>query len=255
MVTPTLMLSGAILSLIAVLFATVGWVVSRRAVSPEQRLPATAFAVWWFGYAAYTLEAATRNILSSFGIDDAALHVSVTYLGLFLLSIGLAGLMYYLIYVYTGSNRILVPLAAFYASFYFMALYAYSSRNPITVEAGTWSTQVVFEFPENPLLNNMILAALLVPLGVGALLYSLLYFKVESALQKKRILIVGGAFLFWFGVHAFGRLTPLGDILIWPLLNRMIALISALVILYAFLLLKDSAGPKRTIPSPRTHTP
>lgn len=255
MVTPTLMLSGAILFLIAALFASVGWVVSRRAVSPEQQLPATAFAVWWFGYAAYTLETATRNILTSIGIEDVALHISVTYLGLFLLSIGLAGLMYYLIYVYTGSNRILVPLAAFYASFYFLALYAYSSRNPVAVEAGTWSTQVVFEFPENPLLNIVIITALLVPLGVGALLYSLLYFRVESALQKKRILIVGGAFLFWFVVHAFGRLSPLGDMLFWPLLNRMIALISALVILYAFLQLKDPAGPKRTDAPPTTHTP
>lgn len=239
MTSLTLFFSGATVLAIAALFATVGFVILKRNASPETRVPLTAFALWWFGYAAYTMEAGTRTLLSAFGVDDVALHISLIYIGLFLLCVGLVGLMVYLIYVYTGSRQIIVPLGAFYASFYMLALYAYGSRNPVDVAASAWTTWVVFEHPENPHLTAIILVSLLVPLGIGAVLYSLLYFKVKSGLQKKRILLVGGAFLAWFILRALGDVTSVGDSMIWAPAIRIVALLSALVVLYAFLGLKE----------------
>lgn len=51
----------------------------------------------------------------AFGVERVELLLVVEYMQAFSLCIGLWGLMYYLAYILTGSDRFIAPLAIFYS--------------------------------------------------------------------------------------------------------------------------------------------
>lgn len=241
MADTTLMLAGATILAVAVLYFFVGRAVLDPGAPRPERMARNAFALWWFGLAARTTREAVGNLLVVAGIDDVAFHTSLEYLGFVFLFVALAGLMYYLLYLYTGRPWVIYPISVFYGLFLFIAFYLTNLRNAVGLEIDEWSVGLDYASPASPLFLNLLLGALLVPLVIGVVLYLLLYTKVSAPIQKRRIQLVAGALLFWFGSVSIAVVMNLNDHDYWGFVSRVIALIAAVVILYAYTGLEKKA--------------
>lgn len=234
MADTTLLLAGVTILAVAVLYFFVGRAVLDPTTQRPERWARNAFGLWWFALAARTGREAAGDLLVVAGFEDVALHASLEYLGHVFLFVGLTGLMYYLLYLYTGRAWVLYPIAVFYGVFLFLGFYVTNLRNPVGLEVGTWSVELEHAASVSPLLINLLLGALLVPLVVAVFLYLLLLAVIDAPAQKARIKWVGGALLFWFGSVGLAVSTSLDEHSYWGLARRIIAGLAAVAILYAF---------------------
>src|SRR5688500_8466223 len=121
MIQPTLLFGAALSILSASIYFYVGRVLSRRHVaSPDARLAWKLFVAWWYALATSTLIGAVLSLLGAFSIAGLPLFITFTQVNLLALCIGLCGLMYYLLYLFTGSRRLLLPLTLFYIAYYIL---------------------------------------------------------------------------------------------------------------------------------------
>lgn len=244
MVSVTLVTSSILVLGVSLFYFIVGRAVLDPTAPRPERLARNAFGLWWFALAAYTVEGAMDNLLAASGIRDISMYASLEYMGLTFLFVGLAGLMYYLLYLYTGRSWIIYPISLFYGLFLLIGFYVRTLRGTAGLDVGAWEVELIPVHEVSPLLISLLQGALILPLIVGVLLYFLLYFMVETRLQKQRILLVGGALLFWFGTTGIAAAVDLTDAALWGLVSRVIALIAASVILYAFTLLERKHRPQ-----------
>lgn len=239
----TLLLAGVTVLAVAVLYFFVGRAVLDPASPRPERWARNAFGLWWFALAARTVREGAGNLLVVIGIEDVALHTSLEYLSLVFLFVGLTGLMYYLLYLYTGRSWVLYPIAVFYGVFLFLGFYVRNLQNPVGLEIGTWSVELDYGAAVSPLLINLLRGALIIPLVIAVLLYFLLHVVIDAPLQKARIRWVGGALLFWFASVGIAIATNLNELVYWGFVSRVIAGIAAVAILYAFTGLEKQYSP------------
>lgn len=255
MVSTTLVLSSFLVLGVSILYFIVGRAVLDPTAPRPERVARSAFGLWWFCLAASTAKGAIQKVLATSAIHDIAIYASLEYIGLAFLFVGLAGLMYYLLYLYTGRTWVIYPISIFYGLFLLVGFYVVTLQNAVGLEVGTWSVGLEYAHEVDALLINLLLGALILPLIGGVLLYFLLYFMVDAPVQKKRILLVGGALLFWFGTSGIAIAANLSDLALWGLVSRVIAFIAALIILYAFTLLEKRHKGQADIDEAPTDTP
>ncbi len=239
----TLLLAGVTVLAVAMLYFFVGRAVLDPEASRAERWARNAFGLWWFALAARTVREGAGNLLVVMGIEDVALHTSLEYLSLVFLFVGLTGLMYYLLYLYIGRTWVLYPIAAFYGVFLFLGFYVTNLRNPTGLDVGTWSVELEHASAVSPLLLDILLGALLVPLVIAVFLYLLLHAVVAAPVQKARIRWVGGALLFWFASVGIAVATNLNELVYWGFISRVVAGIAAVAILYSFTGLEKQYSP------------
>ncbi|HSL44767.1 MAG TPA: hypothetical protein VK897_15130 [Anaerolineales bacterium] len=235
MIQPTL-LFGATLSLLSVIiYYYVGRVLSRRRVaSPDARLAWTLFVVWWYALASSTLVGAMLSVLGAFNLAGLPLFITLTQVNLLAICIALYGLMYYLIYLFTGSRRLLVPLTLFYIGYYILVIYYVQSRIPVGVSVGRWSATLQYEQPASGPLFLIALLLLIFPQVIGSLAYFTLYFRVKTPTQKYRILLVSWSIIVWFMSSFLASISGLSQQDWWQITSRLIALSASLAILLAY---------------------
>src|SRR5688572_4520711 len=111
----TLLFSALFAMVAAGVYTYVGWRLSKRVISSsEGRLAWGSFTVWWYGLAIITWIRSLLNLFGAVGLTSLPLFIIATYLNILATCIALLGLLYYLIYLFTGNRRSLVPLAIFY---------------------------------------------------------------------------------------------------------------------------------------------
>ena len=121
MIQPTLLL-GAMLSIVsAFIYYYVGRVLSRRrSASTDARLAWVLFVVWWYALAVTTLSGAILSLLGALGIAALPLFITFTLINLLATCVALHGLVFYLLYLFTGNRRLLGPLTVFYIAYYIL---------------------------------------------------------------------------------------------------------------------------------------
>ncbi len=243
MVAWTLVISSLLILGVSLLYFIVGRAVLDPTATRPERQARSAFGLWWFCLAAFTARGAVNNLMAASGVHDTAIYASLQYIGLTFLFVGLAGLMYYLLYLYTGRSWVIYPISIFYGLFLLVGFYVTTLGGAAAIEAGRWNVELVSAHDPNPLLIGILQGVLIVPLIIAVLLYFLLYFMVDTAMQKQRILLVGGALLFWFGTAGIATAVNLTEADAWGFVRHLIALIAAGIILYAFTLLEKRHGP------------
>jgi hypothetical protein len=148
--------------------------------------------------------------------------------------VALYGLMFYLLYLFTGNRNLLTPLSVFYIAYYAFLVYYIQASQPISVAVKRWSATLVYG---NELRGPLFLIAfilLLFPQIIGSLAYFILYFRVKSATQRYRILLVSWSIIIWFlsaflaGISGFSRYDW------WQVMSRLIGLGAATAILLAY---------------------
>jgi hypothetical protein len=233
---PTLLFSAFFAVISAGIYGYVGWRLSKRVIaSSEARLAWNSFTVWWYGLAATTLIGGLLSIFGAFGLTSLPLFVTATYINILPACIALWGLLYYLIYLFTGSRRWLLPLAIFYIIYYILLVYYTTVRIPDSVEVGRWGTTLVYHTPPTGPFFLILAVLLFVPQIIGSIAYFTLYFRVTDVTQKYRILLVSGSLMIWFLSPYAAVAGGLSQHDSWQIASRFIGLAAPLTILMAYL--------------------
>src|ERR1041385_1095569 len=173
----------------AVPFFAVGRTIQRRDVSPEARQARTAFATWWYGLDALT---AVGVLLALPGFPlDLRLFLGLTVLLLGVLCAALAGLVHYLVFLYTSRRGALPYIAAGYGAVFLLILELVREDGPVGLKSTRFGPQISYahEVMGGPLYLTVIVLFLVPPI-VAALAYLSLYWKVREPVLKRRILLV-----------------------------------------------------------------
>jgi len=233
----TLLFSALFAIATAGVYIYVGWRLSKRVISSSRaQLAWGSFTVWWYGLAGITLITAFQSLLGAVGFTSLPLFVTAAYINILILCLALCGLLYYLIYLFTGSsNRSLILLAVFYLIYYMLLVYYITASTPGDVKVDRWSTSLDYRSELTGPFFGLILALLFLPQIIGSLMYFSLYFKVSDLTQKYRVLLVSWSIIIWFLSPLLGLLGVLAQHDWWQLASRLISLAAALTILMAYL--------------------
>jgi len=232
----TLLFSAFFAMTAAGIYSYVGWRLGKRAISSsEARLAWGSFIVWWHGLAATTLIGGVLSLFGAFGLTSLPLFVTAAYLNILIICLALWGLLYYLIYLFTGNRRSLLPLAVFYIIYYVLLVYYITASIPSNVNVGRWSATLAYGAPLTGPFFVIILVFLLLPQIIGGLAYFTLYFRISDATQKYRVLLVSWSIIVWFISPLIALAGGLEQQDWWQLASRFIGLAAALTILMAYL--------------------
>ena len=233
---PTLLFSTLFALAAASIYAYVGRRLSKRIISSsEGSLAWQSFTVWWYGLAATTLIGGFQNLFGAVGLTILPLFVTATYINLLVICIALWGLLYYLIYLFTGNSQVRVPLAIFYLIYYVLLVYYITASVPESINVDRWRTTLAYHAPLTGPFFVILIVLLLLPQILGGFAYFTLYFRVKEVTQKYRILLVSWSIIIWF-LSPFAALAGgLAQQDWWQLVSRLIGLAAALTILMAYL--------------------
>lgn len=218
--------------------AIYGYVAARlrqRTISnPGARLAWQLFSLWWSCLAATTLMSGIQNGIGAFNLVSLPFFVALTYVGILFICIALWGLLYYLVYLFMGNRRFLVPLTIFYVLYYFLLIYLITASDPTRVEIGRWTTQLVYAHPLTSPFFSLALVLLVFPQILASLAYFTLFFRVREATQRYRILLVSWCIILWFGSAFVASVAGLSQEDWWQVVSRLIGLGAAIGIFFAY---------------------
>jgi hypothetical protein len=232
----TLLFSAFFAVTAAGIYGYVGWRLSKRVISSaESRLAWWSFTIWWYGLAATTLIGGFLSLFGAFGLTSLPLFVTATYVNILVICLALWGLLYYLIYLFTGNSRLLRPLAVSYIIYYVLLVYYTTASIPHSVEVGRWSTTLINRAPLTGPFFVILAVLLFFPQIIGSIAYFTLYFRVTDVTQKYRILLVSGSIILWFLSPYAALAGGVAQQDWWQFASRFIGLGAALTILMAYL--------------------
>jgi hypothetical protein len=235
MTQPTLLFGAAFATLCAGIYFYVGRVLRhRQQSSPGASLAWLMFVVWWYALAAATLLVGIQSLLGAFGIVDLPLITTITLMNLLITCVALFGLMYYLLYLFTGNSRLFSPLLVFYFLYFGLILYYILASVPIGVSVDRWSIALDFQNVIRGPLYVTALLLLVFPQIIGSLAYFMLYFQVKAPTQKYRILLVSWSIIIWFLSSFLASISGLATQDWWQIASRLIGLGAAVTILFAY---------------------
>ncbi|HEX9333041.1 MAG TPA: hypothetical protein VF896_14210 [Anaerolineales bacterium] len=235
MIQPTLLFGALLSALSAGIYYYVGHVLSRRHSSiPDSHLAWRLFVVWWYALAASTLSGAGLSLLGALGMAGLPLFTTFTLVNVLAICVGLYGLVFYLLYLFTGSRRILGPLTLFYIAYYILLLYYVQASDPIGVTVERWRATLVYQNQLRGPIFQLALLLLLFPPILGGLAYFMLYFQVKSTTQKYRILLVSWSIIIWFLSAYLANISGLAQYDWWQIASRLISLAASLAIMLAY---------------------
>lgn len=235
MIQPTLFIGAILAFLCAGIYFYVGRVLSRRRqASAEAGLAWTMFVMWWYALAAATFSGGVLSLLGAFGIIDLALFTTITILNLLTTCVALFGLVFYLLYLYTGNRHLIEPLILFYFAYYGLLVYFILASLPVGVTVNRWSTTLEYQNIIRGPLYFVALFLLVFPQIIASLAYFMLFFQVKATTQKYRILLVSWSIILWFASSFLASVSGLAQQDWWQIVSRLIGLGAALTILFAY---------------------
>lgn len=220
------------------LYLVVGRLILRRnSLTPEAQAANSLFATWWVSLAILYLASGPWNIAVGLGWRDLALTVAFINALLIVICFALWGILGFLLYVYTGTNRWAIPTAVFYAGLAFGLLWLMAWMEPTGFAEETGSSLAYSRRMGTS--SSMIVGLMFsVPIFLAAIAYSTLIFRVKEAGPRYRIGMVGGAFAFQFGWSIVSSLLGLSrrfpDSRVLLIVNQGVAILVPLLIVMAY---------------------
>lgn len=191
------------------------------------------FAAWWGLTALNQLGASGLYIAAAFGYTEITVQTTYVVAQRLLLAGSMVGLMGYLLFLFRGRTH-LVALGIVYGAFYAFQLWSVFARGPDGVVVSRWRTDFTYERTLPAWEGLITLLVLVVPPVVGSLAYLRLAARVPSRSARIRIIAVSiGLVVWWVLAVAAGR-AEARDVDALQLANRLVGLLVALGILFAF---------------------
>lgn len=231
-VVGTLLLASLVGALAASAFFYAAWAFWRTRPSSSRGVPARAFVTYWVACGAFNLLNAILGALASFGVAPFPLFLVAKDVGYVLAATGLAGLAFYLLYLFTGSARWLWPTAVFYAGVCLATVYYSHARDPGGVLVGAWKTDLAYAEPLSTPATVIVLLFLL-PQILGAVAYGTLAWRAKEPVHRYRVGVLSTAIFVWF---ASALAAELSHAPFWQLVTRLgigLAVAAAVVLAYA----------------------
>ena len=138
------------------------------------------------------------DLLGALSIANLPLFVTITLVNFLATCVALYGLMYYLLYLFTGNRGLLGPLTVFYIAYYTLIVYYIEASGPISVVVDRWGATLHYTNQITGPLFFITLSLLVFPQIIGSLAYFTLFFRVQTATQKYRVMLVSWAVIIWF---------------------------------------------------------
>lgn len=193
------------------LYAYIARVVIGRQLSPDVRSANIAFATWWWTLGAVEFLASAYTLPAAFGYRDLALAVTMINSLVILISVALAALVYFLLYLYTGSRRALWPVVVAYGFLAIGLLYLIAWMQPVGFDEAKGAGELAYVRDLSGAPAIALGLAISGPVLVAALGYGSLYFRTKLRPQRFRIAVVAGSFIAWFGWSAVSAALQLQD--------------------------------------------
>lgn len=209
------------------------WRLARRNVSPDARVPAMQFSIFWAGLGGSAILSGILSLIATFRLPPFDLVLSFLYLEVLLISAALWGLICYLVYLYSGRDRI-VPISAMYAVMYGLLIYYITAgrADGVTVTLGsvtpTYSVTVA-----GPLAIAAVLL-LVLPELVAPLAYFRLFFRAQDRTVRYRIAVVSWGLIAYFLADFFAVGSRVGHGLVGVAIGQLVIILAALVVLFAY---------------------
>lgn len=211
-------------AVVATAYLGVGLVLARRAWHARSR-SRILFALFWLGVGTYAAVEAAWVAAHLGGIGGLPLALLVLHVKIASLTAGFAGLVAYLLIVYTGRTWTSLVAGAYYAGLLVALEAFYFWRGPFGVREGIWGMQLVYERGAVEPYWTLVLALLLVPVLAAAVAFATLVRVVERE-QRMRILLTAASLLVFLApsLVAWSR----GGWYWWGLTEKLLSLAAAL---------------------------
>lgn len=227
---PGTLLAAALLTFGAgVAYLAVGVSFARQAKAKGHALG--LFSLFWLAIGFYGLTDGAWSV--AVPLFDPPLAYGVTILLLKTLAgcVGFFGLVYYLLYVYTGDKRLLLPLAGFYVLVYLVVLYGYLAAEPVGQQAFAWRSGLVYANP-GTFLDTLGVLALFAPPLLASIAYARLVPKATDPRQRLRAFTVALSLGAFFGGLLIGW--TIGSAWYWwPLFEKVLGLATGVAVVGA----------------------
>ncbi len=220
------------------LYAYVARLVLARPTSADAQRANHAFAFWWGAFGAVEFLAGAYSIPAAFGYRDLAMVITLLNVLLFLIAVAIGALVYYLVYLYTGSSRSYWPIVGAYVALGIALMYLVAWMQPTGYDES--SPSLTLQYTRQLVGAPAIALGLLlsVPVVLAAVGYGSLFFRTEGGEQRFRVALVAGSFLVWFGWSTVSSILQLQqkypDSAALQALNSLIALAAPLLVIMAF---------------------
>jgi hypothetical protein len=211
----------------------VGGRLSRRASSPETRVPALQFALFWIGLAASTALGGVESLLAVFGTPPLAVVVAFMYYDIAVVAVALWGLISYLYFLYTGRSGFL-PVTFLYVLEYGLLVYYTAAGNPNGVTVVYGSPGLTFRTPLVGPITDLAVLILVIPEFVAGFAYLRLYFRSHDRTVRYRIALVSGGILGWFFLDLLSLGARSGGNPVWLLVGQLLLFAAALTVVIAY---------------------
>jgi hypothetical protein len=235
MIQPTLLIGAILAFLCAGIYFYIGRVLSQRhQTTSGASLAWLMFVTWWYALALATLSGGVLSLLGAFGIIGLPLFTTITIINLLTTCVALFGLMFYLLYLYTGKASLIWPVGVFYFFYYGFVVYFVEAGDPVGVIVNRWNTSLEYQNTIRGPLFLIAIVLLVFPQILGSLAYFMLFFQVRAKTQKYRILLVSWSIIIWFLSAFLASIAGLSQQDWWQITSRLIGLAAALTILFAY---------------------
>lgn len=235
---PTLLLGAAMDAASLVLYLWAG----RRVLEafPEGSASTRGFALFWYGVGAVNGLQAALATAAYFQDPGVALAFAVWNTRIVLALASFAGLVYYLLVVYTGREGLLAPLVVFYLLTFLLMQAALLDADPQAATVEGWRVGIAYATPLGGPLYTLVVLMFFVPPLAASVAYGLMLRVVRPGPQRRRVLIITASLAVYFAGLTLGYLNV--DWPWWGLVENLLGIGAALGVLVA---LRPAAGAAR----------
>jgi hypothetical protein len=232
---PITLLASALLALsTAAGFAWVGAITWRRLKPVKGGSALTMFALFWASAAIIWTAQGLGSLAGYSGRATLPLLSALDQVSTPFYCLAAASLLYYVLYLLTGRERLLGVILAYYLVLFFLLRYRVESAGRLGVEVGDWVVNFVYATPLRGLEYTILVALISTPLLLGILAYGALYFRVPDASTRARIALVTVGLLLWVGTEAVAFASGFATTATGEKTRRAAALLGTVLVVLAY---------------------
>jgi hypothetical protein len=230
----TLLASAVLAGITGAGFASVGWVLTRRAAPEKGRAARIMFCLFWYSAAVIFACQGLQNLAAGLGAPSFGLVSALDQATTPFYCLAAAGLLYYSLFLVTGRERLLFPILGYYLVLFVALRWRIEDARRLGVVTGDWFVGFEYASPLQGPVYTALVALVALPLLVAIVAYATLYFRVDDRAAKYRILLTTLGLFVWILTEALAYTSGFASTTAGEVTRRLVALASTVIVLFAY---------------------